>query len=63
MNKETKFISIKVAFYAMANFLFALIASGINEDDICISKEDDNLIVRIPKDSLYKAVLQNNNKK
>lgn len=55
MNKENEFISIKVVSYAMCDFLFALLASGISESDICITKEDSCLIVRISKISLYNA--------
>lgn len=55
MNKESKFISIKVVSYAMCDFLYSLLDNGISEYDIYITKEDDYLVVRVPKDSLYNA--------
>lgn len=62
MNKVNEFISIKIVSYAMCDFLYALLDNGVSESDICVSKEDDNLIVRIPKDSLYNARYKKYNK-
>lgn len=50
MNEE--YISLKVVSYALCDFLYALLNNGVSEYNIYITKEDDYLVVRLPKQSL-----------
>lgn len=47
-------ISFKIAPYSLANILLALNISGIN--DFAITKEDDDLVIRIRRKTLENAV-------
>jgi len=52
--KNKKYIDVNVASYALADTLLALNNCGIKE--ICITKCDGDMYVRISKDHLEKAV-------
>ncbi len=47
-------ISFKITPYSLANILLALNISGIN--DFAITKEDDDLVIRIKRKTLENAV-------
>ena len=51
MNKE--YVNLKVASYALCDFLYALLDNGVYADDISLTKEDNYLVIRLPKESLF----------
>lgn len=59
MNKEKKYISLKVVSYAIRDFLYALLNNGVFSNDIFITKEDDYLVVRLPIESLSSVKYRN----
>ena len=59
MNKEKKYISLKVVSYAIRDFLYALLNNGVSSDDVFITKEDNYLAVRIPIESLSSIKYKN----
>ena len=58
MKEENKWFSIKVSSYAMIDFLHALITNGFKENGIAITKEDNDLIVRLNKNELQNAIIK-----
>ena len=52
MNEYT---SLRVISYAMPYFLWSLLNNGVKESDFVITKEDDDLVVRIRTDALLES--------
>ena len=53
-NMEEEIVDFIVAPYALADVLLALHNSGVRE--IYVTMSDDDIVIRIPKDRLEKAV-------
>lgn len=55
MNNIKEYTSLRVVSYAMPYFLWSLLNNGVNESDFVITKEDNDLVVRIRTNALMES--------
>ena len=55
MDNIKEYTSIRVICYAMPYFLWSLLNNGVKESDFVITKEDDDLVVRIRTEALMES--------
>ena len=56
MDNIKEYTSIRIVSYAMPHFLWSLLNNGVNESDFVITKEDNDLVVRIRTKALMESI-------